>query len=133
MINIAVVSLMYALIYLVDGFTPEHYYFACSASYAAVSAISAMLYIKYNNKLLLLYATVNLITSMCHFLIQIGFYNSLSYSLWYAPLNLSLITEVVEIMLLLKGITSIATYINNMLVSYNNQRKINLVCMDKIE
>ena len=123
MIKIAVVVLAYMLIYMADNYAVEYYYFACSAAYACVAALSAACYIKINSKLLLLYATVSLLTSAIHFAMQNGYYEQLKHVLWYAPLNFSLIAQVIELMLVFTGVCGLVLNIIHMLNVNINKRQ----------
>ena len=64
------------------------------------------------SRLLILYAAVNLLTALSYFLLNHWFY-AMEYIVWNAALNLSLISEVVELMLILSGASSVFIFVVN--------------------
>ena len=104
-----IVLLAYALIFNADYFGTGYYYFACSIVYSVIGIVSCLLPV---SRLLILYATVNLFTAISYFLLNHWFY-VMEYIVWDATLNLSLISEVIELMLLLSGASSVFIFVAN--------------------
>jgi len=123
MIKIAVVLLAFTLITVCNNFNADWYYLAYSVSYGIVSIIAAICYQKTNSKLLLCYATVSLLTSVLHFLVHVGFYDTLKNMLWHQTLNVGAIVESFELMLVITGGLSAAFYVYNLFINNHNQRK----------
>jgi len=123
MIKLAVVLLAFTLITVCNNFYADWYYLAYSASYGIVSIIAAIFYQKTNSKLLLCYSTVSLLTSVLHFLVHVGFYDTLKNMLWHQPLNVGVIVESFELMLVITGSLSVAIYVYNLFINNHNQRK----------
>jgi len=114
-LKIMIVLLAYALIFNADCFGRDYYYFACSMSYALISIICCYLP---KSKLITMYATVNLITAIAYLVLNFTLFNTFKYLIWDAPLNLSLISEGIELMLLLSGAASVSVFvINNFLIN----------------
>ena len=122
-LKLLIVLLAFILVGMSDKYSSDYYYFAYSISYAVISGISGWVYILTNSKLLLLYATVSFLTCVLHFAVAINFYDELKYIIWHAPINLSMIIELLEVMLIITGCGSVIIYITNMLNHYHNKRQ----------
>jgi len=123
MIKLAVVLLAFTLITVCNNFYADWYYLAYSVSYGIVSIIAAICYQKTNSKLLLCYATVSLLTSVLHFLVHVGFYDTLKNMLWHQPLNVGVIVELFEFALVITGGLSVAIYVYSLFIDNHNQHK----------
>ena len=121
MAKILIVLLAYLLIYEADYFNAEYYYFVCSAIYALIAIICCILP---SSKLLLLYATANLLTSIAYLMLNFGLFAVFEYVIWNAPLNLSLISEVIECMLILNGASSVFVFITDNLQPNTSKRAL---------
>ena len=126
MIKIAVVLLAFTLIAVCNNFNADWYYLAYSASYGIVSIIAAIFYRKTKSKLLLCYATVSLLTSVLHFLVHVGFYDTLKNMLWHQPINVGVIVELFELMLVITGGLSVAIYVYSLFIDNHNKHKNHL-------
>ena len=126
MIKIAVVLLAFTLITVCNNFYADWYYLAYSVSYGIVSIIAAICYQKTNSKLLLCYATVSLLTSVLHFLVHVGFYDTLKNMLWHQTLNVGVIVESFELMLVITGGLGVAIYVYSLFIDNHNKHKNHL-------
>jgi len=108
------ISIAYWLISVCDRYDAPVYYAATGLVYGLVSGISAILAIICGSKLLHLYSVCNLFAAFISLLIvNPSAYHALSGVFWHWPVNLSLITEAVELMLVLRGIGVAAIFIFN--------------------
>lgn len=123
MLKLLIVLLAFILVSMSDKYDSDYYYFAYSISYAVIAGISGWVYILTNSKLLLLYASVSFLTSVLHFAVAFIFYDELKYIIWNAPINLSMIIELLEVMLIVTGCGSVIIHITNMLNHYHNKRQ----------
>mgnify|MGYP003631923793 FL=1 len=105
-----IVLLAYVLIFNADYFSKDYYYFACSISYSIVSI--ACCYLP-KSKLITMYATANLLTAIAYLVLNFTSFNAFKYLIWDAPLNLSLISEGIELMLISSGAASVSVFITN--------------------
>ena len=110
MAKILVVLLAYLLIYGADYFNAEYYYFVCGSIYALIAIICCKLP---NSRLLLLYASANLLTAIAYLMLNFGLFDFFEYVIWNARVNLSLISEVIECMLILNGASSVLVFITD--------------------
>jgi len=122
-IKLAVVLLAFVLIYGCNNLNADWYYLGYSASYGIVSIIAANLSKKIKSQLLLWYATASLFTSVLHFLVHVGFYNTLKYTLWHQPLNIGVIVELFEFALMITGGLSVVFYVCCLLINNYKQHK----------
>jgi hypothetical protein len=122
-LKLIIVLLAVILTYMCNKYDVEYYYFAYSISYAVIAGISAWGYVLTSSKLLLLYASFSFLTSVLHFAVALIFYDELKYIIWNAPINLSVIIELLEVMLIITGCGSVIIYITNMFNHYHNKRQ----------
>lgn len=116
MIGAFIVALSYGLLFLSDQYDASLYYWACSASYSVIAAISAICAIHKHSKLLLIYASVNLIAAILHATVNYGdAYELLNGILWNSSINLCLIIKILDAVLIYKGMQRAFVNINNML------------------
>jgi len=128
--KILVVLLAYLLIYEADYFNAEYYYFVCSAIYAVIAIICCILP---SSKLLLLYASANLLTAIAYLMLNFGLFDFFEYIIWNAPLNLSLISELIECMLILSGASSVLVFITDSLQPNTSKRAFCSDSMAKVK
>jgi hypothetical protein len=132
-LKLTIVLLAVILTYMCNKYDASYYYFAYSMSYAVLAGISAWGCILTNSKLLLLYGSFALLTSVLHFAVATIFYDDLKYIIWNAPINLSMIIELLEVMLIITGCGSVIIYITNMLNNHHNKRQGTINSMANIK
>jgi hypothetical protein len=132
-IKLLIVLLAIVLISMSDRYNADYYYFAYSISYAVIAGVSGWMYILNNSKLLLLYSSVSFLTSVLHFAAATIFYDVLKQIIWYAPINLSMIITLLEVMLIITGCGSVVIYITNMLNNHHDKRQGIINSMDNIK
>lgn len=134
MYRLVILALAYGLFFLIDNEPVHVYYYYCSIFYSLIAVVCSFLFLKNDDLLILLYATVNYLTAVLHFLINFGdAYDYLYGFIWHHPLNLSLIINAIEFMLLLSGVGSAAVFIYSLFLDDCSKHKIGTDGMVRIK
>lgn len=123
MIKLLILLNAYLLASIIEPLPKEHYYFAMCWLYCYVALLCVRAHLDNKSPLLLCYATANIITATCCFLVNFGVYGMLKDLVWHNPLNVSLILEAFELMLLCSGGASAFVYIINYFLTDSIKRK----------
>ena len=111
MIKILIVALAYLMMYKIDSFDADHYYFLCSITYSLIAIISSLVY---RSKLVMIYATVSFLSSISYLMLNYNFY-LFEYLIWDAVINMSLLLDLVELLMIVSGGISAGIFISNKL------------------